>query len=301
MDVPCVMIAMLIPRRQALVDGMDEGMYVYPDGQDHNPDIRDTIHVPAADHVNVTQEQHDLYMDIDSTFQLCKICCDKDKSTRLEPCGHLLCQRCFDCVQSVSRKNGQHETRCPFCNQGVRSTESVVVAPYQTDDAAAAQELADDIARTWGDAAAGAAAATASSEAEESEHDVSESDDDYDPSYVNVDLALFVPEDADVPWGMERSATNTPSSRRATLEHGRAHSTRSSPQPPAVPPRTRGATMGATPSGNAGEARGGQLAETTARLCAMGFEEDQVDAALRLARGDPTVAVDALLQYDFRE
>ena len=41
------------------------------------------------------QEQYELYCDIGSTFQLCKICAEKDKDTRIKPCGHLLCQPCF--------------------------------------------------------------------------------------------------------------------------------------------------------------------------------------------------------------
>jgi len=41
------------------------------------------------------QEQYELYCEIGSTFQLCKICTERDKDTRIQPCGHLLCQPCL--------------------------------------------------------------------------------------------------------------------------------------------------------------------------------------------------------------
>lgn len=41
------------------------------------------------------QEQYELYCEIGSTYQLCKICTERDKDTRIQPCGHLLCQTCL--------------------------------------------------------------------------------------------------------------------------------------------------------------------------------------------------------------
>lgn len=46
-------------------------------------------------HTATRQEQYELYCDIGSTFQLCKICAERDKDTRIQPCGHLLCQPCL--------------------------------------------------------------------------------------------------------------------------------------------------------------------------------------------------------------
>ena len=43
----------------------------------------------------MTQEQYELYCEMGSTFQLCKICAENDKDIRLEPCGHLLCTPCL--------------------------------------------------------------------------------------------------------------------------------------------------------------------------------------------------------------
>jgi E3 ubiquitin-protein ligase CBL len=47
------------------------------------------------DHIRVTQEQYELYCEMGSTFQLCKICAENDKDIRIEPCGHLLCTPCL--------------------------------------------------------------------------------------------------------------------------------------------------------------------------------------------------------------
>ena len=45
------------------------------------------------------QEQYELYCEIGSTFQLCKICTERDKNIRIQPCGHLLCQPCLTAWQ----------------------------------------------------------------------------------------------------------------------------------------------------------------------------------------------------------
>ncbi|KOB71691.1 E3 ubiquitin-protein ligase CBL [Operophtera brumata] len=84
---------------QALLDGYREGFYLYPDGRDANPDLSSAIISPAEDHITVTQEQYELYCEMGSTFQLCKICAENDKDIRIEPCGHLLCTPCLTAWQ----------------------------------------------------------------------------------------------------------------------------------------------------------------------------------------------------------
>lgn len=42
-----------------------------------------------------SQEQVQLYQAMNSTFELCKICTERDKDVRIEPCGHLLCSCCL--------------------------------------------------------------------------------------------------------------------------------------------------------------------------------------------------------------
>lgn len=69
--------------------------YLYPDGRMVNPDISQLAADTPEDHIQVTEEQYELYCEMGSTFQLCKICAENDKDIRLEPCGHLLCQPCL--------------------------------------------------------------------------------------------------------------------------------------------------------------------------------------------------------------
>ena len=47
----------------------------------------------------MTQEQYELYCEMGSTFQLCKICAENSKDIRIEPCGHLLCTHCLTAWQ----------------------------------------------------------------------------------------------------------------------------------------------------------------------------------------------------------
>jgi len=60
-----------------------------------NPDISMLAAETSEDHIQVTEEQYELYCEMGSTFQLCKICAENDKDVRLEPCGHLLCTPCL--------------------------------------------------------------------------------------------------------------------------------------------------------------------------------------------------------------
>ncbi|XP_034029497.1 E3 ubiquitin-protein ligase CBL-like [Thalassophryne amazonica] len=83
------------PLYLALIQGFKEGCYLYPDGRDVNPDLTSLCEPSQRGKVKVTEEQYELYCDIGSTFQLCKICAERDKDTRIQPCGHLLCQPCL--------------------------------------------------------------------------------------------------------------------------------------------------------------------------------------------------------------
>ncbi|XP_026675854.1 E3 ubiquitin-protein ligase CBL-B [Diaphorina citri] len=85
---------------QALLDGYREGFYLYPDGRNVNPELSWEFISTPEDHIKVTQEQYELYCEMGSTFQLCKICAENDKDIRIEPCGHLLCTPCLTSWQS---------------------------------------------------------------------------------------------------------------------------------------------------------------------------------------------------------
>lgn len=109
---------------QALLDGYREGFYLYPDGRPVNPDLSWAVQAAPEDHIKVTQEQYELYCEMGSTFQLCKICAENDKDIRIEPCGHLLCT---PCLTSWQDSEGQG---CPFCRAEIKGTEQVIVDPF---------------------------------------------------------------------------------------------------------------------------------------------------------------------------
>lgn len=73
--------------------------YLFPDGRNVNPDLSWAVQPTPEDHIKVTQEQYELYCEMGSTFQLCKICAENDKDIRIEPCGHLLCTPCLTAWQ----------------------------------------------------------------------------------------------------------------------------------------------------------------------------------------------------------
>uniref|UniRef100_A0AC35U4V1 E3 ubiquitin-protein ligase CBL n=1 Tax=Rhabditophanes sp. KR3021 TaxID=114890 RepID=A0AC35U4V1_9BILA len=112
---------------KALVDGNQEGFYRYPLGQTKNPDLTKQLTANTVGKtVSVTQEQFEIYCNIGSTFELCKICDEFDKDVRLEPCGHLLCKKCLVSWQETS--NGSKN--CPFCRCEIKGVEKVIVHAF---------------------------------------------------------------------------------------------------------------------------------------------------------------------------
>ena len=75
--------------------------YLYPDGRNVNPDLSWAVQAAPKDNIRVTQEQYELYCEMGSTFQLCKICAENNKDIRIEPCGHLLCTPCLTSWQVI--------------------------------------------------------------------------------------------------------------------------------------------------------------------------------------------------------
>lgn len=112
------------PLYQALIQGFREGCYLYPDGRDVNPDLTSLCEPAQRSRVKVTEDEYEMYCEMGSTFQLCKICTERDKDTRIQPCGHLLCQPCLTGWQ----KSDGHT--CPYCRCDIRGTESILVEPY---------------------------------------------------------------------------------------------------------------------------------------------------------------------------
>ncbi|XP_059094915.1 E3 ubiquitin-protein ligase CBL-B-A-like [Tigriopus californicus] len=110
---------------QALLDGHREGFYLFPDGRTVNPDLSWAVQATPEDHIRVTQEQYELYCEMGSTFQMCKICAENSKDIRIEPCGHLLCIICL-----TSWQDSDGGGRCPFCRAEIKGTEQIVVDPF---------------------------------------------------------------------------------------------------------------------------------------------------------------------------
>eukprot|EP00094_Tigriopus_californicus_P006731 TCALIF_06482-PA protein Name:"Similar to Cblb E3 ubiquitin-protein ligase CBL-B (Rattus norvegicus)" AED:0.11 eAED:0.11 QI:797/0.88/1/1/0.88/0.8/10/1899/416 len=99
--------------------------YLFPDGRTVNPDLSWAVQATPEDHIRVTQEQYELYCEMGSTFQMCKICAENSKDIRIEPCGHLLCIICL-----TSWQDSDGGGRCPFCRAEIKGTEQIVVDPF---------------------------------------------------------------------------------------------------------------------------------------------------------------------------
>lgn len=111
---------------QALLDGERDGFYLYPNGTPSQssiltPLVRNITHT----RIQVSEEQHQLYSRIGSTFEVCKICTENNKNIRLEPCGHLLCKVCL-----LNCQNATSGQTCPFCRLEVKSTEEIILDPF---------------------------------------------------------------------------------------------------------------------------------------------------------------------------
>ena len=68
---------------------------MYPNGKESNPDLQPYLIPRSQELIKVTEEQYELYVEMGSTFQQCKICAENDKNVKIEPCGHLMCDSCL--------------------------------------------------------------------------------------------------------------------------------------------------------------------------------------------------------------
>ncbi|CAB4060355.1 CBL [Lepeophtheirus salmonis] len=118
---------------QALLDGSREGFYLYPDGRYLNPDLSWAVQATPEDHIKVTQEQYELYCEMGSTFQLCKICAENCKDIRIEPCGHLLCTPCLNSWQD-SEGGGESLTAAANAAHSINNPDSVTGNLIDCDD-----------------------------------------------------------------------------------------------------------------------------------------------------------------------
>uniref|UniRef100_A0A915AV71 E3 ubiquitin-protein ligase CBL n=3 Tax=Parascaris TaxID=6254 RepID=A0A915AV71_PARUN len=114
---------------QALVDGSREGFYRYPDGRPVNPDLTHALQPTPEGHLKVTPEQYQIYCEMGTTFEMCKICAENNKNVKLEPCGHLLCT---PCLQSWQESDGG--STCPFCRCEIKGTEKVIIDSFDSSE-----------------------------------------------------------------------------------------------------------------------------------------------------------------------
>lgn len=121
---------------QALIDGQKQGLYIYPDGRDIRIDISSQIAVMSASRIQISREQHDMYFDIGSSFQICKICSENNKDRKLEPCGHLICSSCLESWQEL-----QQTPSCPFCRCEIKTFEPIIISPFESSKRNSAQNI----------------------------------------------------------------------------------------------------------------------------------------------------------------
>lgn len=101
-------------------------MYIYPDGRDIKIDISSAIAVTSASRIQISKEQYDMYCDMGTSFQVCKICSENNKDRKLEPCGHLICSSCLENWQEL-----QNVPSCPFCRCEIKTFEPIVISPFE--------------------------------------------------------------------------------------------------------------------------------------------------------------------------
>ncbi|XP_021075414.1 E3 ubiquitin-protein ligase CBL-C [Mus pahari] len=113
------------PLVQVLLKGQKDGIFLFPDGKNHNPDLTELCQAEPYQRIQVSEEQLLLYQAMNSTFQLCKICAERDKDVRIEPCGHLLCSCCLAAWQDSDSQT------CPFCRCEIKGREAVSICQAQ--------------------------------------------------------------------------------------------------------------------------------------------------------------------------
>ena len=118
---------------QALIDGQKQGLYVYPDGRDIKIDISSAIAIMSASRIQCSREQYEMYCDMGTSFQVCKICSENNKDRKLEPCGHLICSTCLENWQELHA-----QPSCPFCRCEIKTFEPVVISPFESGSASGA-------------------------------------------------------------------------------------------------------------------------------------------------------------------
>jgi len=91
--------------------------YLFPNGLEAFFDIEAVISDDKAMRIMISKGDNNIYIDIDSTFELCKICRNNNKDQKLEPCGHLIC---LDCLRKWNKS-------CHFCRCEIKSADKIII------------------------------------------------------------------------------------------------------------------------------------------------------------------------------
>jgi len=122
-----------IPEKQnlaeALIEGVSDGRYRYPDGRQENTDIGVLAVLAKDEYEEIEVPEENWYKPIGSTFEQCKLCYDHVKNVKLEPCGHLSCVECL----RKWRMQEANKTTCPFCREEDRSSATIKFT-YKPDE-----------------------------------------------------------------------------------------------------------------------------------------------------------------------
>ena len=69
--------------------------YKYPIGRNIQIDLSGVLKPVESNRIDISEEQFSIYSNMDTSFELCKICSVNNKNSQIQPCGHLLCQNCL--------------------------------------------------------------------------------------------------------------------------------------------------------------------------------------------------------------
>eukprot|EP01147_Barroeca_monosierra_P010149 gene10150-2313_t len=276
-----------IPLHQALIEGVEEGIYLYPNGQNEIVDVKRMLaDAPAARvELQVSKEQYDIYCEIDSSFELCKICNANVKSVRLEPCSHLMCK---DCLRKWTATSTSRQTTCPFCRKPVLCMENIVVAPFLPETGSTTQSILfpgkqgeyDNINDC---------------ELEDSDEDINEEDlnnlaDLYFPEASrNAPLPPIPPQPklaARRPSISNHELSSLPSGRRDRLFTN-----------PSASQQTQGRSSHDQRRTSIGQNNTVVNPLKLKRLIDMGFSQQQAEKALQASRDDIDIAINILLSF----
>ncbi|CAF3384406.1 unnamed protein product, partial [Rotaria sp. Silwood2] len=115
---------------QSLIDGEREGYYKYPNGKNIHIDLSSALRPTESDRIYISEEQYAIYCDMGTSFELCKICSVNNKDSKIQPCGHLLCQTCLIAWQNQT--SSKPLSLCPFCRSEIKGFEPVIINPFDS-------------------------------------------------------------------------------------------------------------------------------------------------------------------------